>query len=288
MFSSIAIAGFGLIGGSLALAVRERWPSVGIIAIDRDDVVDAARQMGAADAGGNDVAQATDVDLIVLAAPVRQNVALLERIATTSGARPLVTDVGSTKAAMVEAAQRFSPSLRFIGGHPLAGAAAAGLDAARADLFRGKPWILTPAGHNSGADDILDLRTFVSDLGARQLTMDHHAHDALMAYVSHLPQLVVSALMDVVGAVAGQDGLELAGGGLRDTTRLASSPASPWRDVTATNRDAVADALDAMIDSLQRLKADLATGQELQRVFDSAEQWKRVLDASQHGQSVGS
>jgi prephenate dehydrogenase len=287
VFSSIAIVGFGLIGGSLALAVREQWPGTTIVAIDREPVVEAARRMRAADAGGSDLTLAAEADLVVLAAPVRQNIALLERIAAISGSRALVTDVGSTKRAMIDAARKTSPALRFIAGHPLAGAASGGLDAARVDLFRGKPWILTPTGDNNPAD-IIRLRTFVSDLGAHPRTMDHDAHDALMAYVSHLPQLVVSSLMDVVGEVAGADGLELAGGGLRDTTRLASSPATTWRDVTATNRDALADALDTMIEALQRLKADLSAGQELQRVFDSAEKWKRVLDASQNGHAVGS
>jgi prephenate dehydrogenase len=173
--------------------------------------------------------------------------------------------------------------VRFIGGHPLAGAATGGFDAARADLFRGKPWIVTPDERDDAAD-VERLTSFVAALGARPRTMHPDAHDRLMAYLSHLPQLAVSALMEVVGEHTGADGLALAGGGLRDTTRLASSPATTWRDVAATNSEAVSEALDEMIAALQRLKADLSSGQELQRVFDSAEKWKRVLDASQNGQ----
>ncbi len=111
--------------------------------------------------------------------------------------------------------------------------------------------------------------------------MDADAHDRLMAYLSHLPQLAVSALMQVVGEHTGQEWLPLAGGGLRDTTRLASSPPSTWRDVAFTNADAVSAALDDLIGALERLKADLAQGDELQRTFDAACAWKRLLDGQE-------
>ena len=105
-----------------------------------------------------------------------------------------------------------------------------------------------------------------------------------MAYVSHLPQLTVSALMHVVGERVGPDGLSLAGTGLRDTTRLASSPADTWRDVTATNGDALSTAIDDLTAALQRLKADLTVGQELTDVFDGAARWKVILDKSESEQ----
>jgi prephenate dehydrogenase len=113
--------------------------------------------------------------------------------------------------------------------------------------------------------------------------MEPQAHDTLMAYLSHLPQLTVSALMQVVGEHAGAEGLAFAGNGLRDTTRLASSPASTWRDVAATNVDAVRAAIDDLVLALQRLKDDLPAGDELQRVFAAAAQWKRTLEDPQPG-----
>jgi prephenate dehydrogenase len=113
--------------------------------------------------------------------------------------------------------------------------------------------------------------------------MDPITHDRLMAYLSHLPQLAVSALMKVVGERAGLDGLSLAGTGLRDTTRLASSPAGTWRDVAATNVDALSAAIDDLTAVLKRLKKDLATGQELEQIFDEAAAWKRTLDDSASG-----
>ena len=125
------------------------------------------------------------------------------------------------------------------------------------------------------------MSNLASAVGALPRIMDPIAHDRLMAYLSHLPQLTVSALMQVVGERVGREGLSLAGTGLRDTTRLASSPADTWRDVTATNVDALSVALDDLIAALQRLKADLTVGQELQHVFDAAAAWKGMLDNSE-------
>lgn len=282
MFARIAIAGFGLVGGSIALAVRGRSPSTHLVAIDRQPVVDLALRLRTADSGGEALALAANADLIVLAAPVRQNIAILRDLPAQVAAEALVTDVGSTKRATVAAAAALPPRLRFVGGHPLAGAAAGGVEMARGDLFRARPWILTP-GPATRPADIAAISDLVASFGAVPKTMEAEAHDRLMAYLSHLPQLTVSALMQVVGEHAGSGGLALAGNGLRDTTRLASSPAGTWRDVAATNADAVAAAIDELIGALQRLKADLPAGDELQRVFDAAAQWKRALEDPEPG-----
>ena len=276
----LAVIGVGLIGGSIALAARERWRGAHITAIDRQPVVDAALRRAAADTGGSDPALAERADVIVLAAPVRQNVQILRSLADRIAGEALVTDVGGTKCAMIDAARHLPPRLRFIGGHPLAGAASGGLDEARPNLFRGRPWILTPQ-ESTLPQDLERLRSFVSGLGGAPQIMDAADHDRLMAYLSHLPQLAVSALMRVVGEHAGEEGLRLAGTGLRDTTRLAASPAGTWRDVAATNAEAVSVAIDELTSALQRLKADLTTGDELQRVFDAARHWKAALEDSE-------
>jgi prephenate dehydrogenase len=279
LFERVAIVGFGLIGGSLARALRRRWPAGRIVAIDRRPVVESALGLGAADEGAGDLAAASGADLIVLAAPVRQNIAVLRELGGAIRETALVTDVGSTKRATVEASRQLPARLRFVGGHPLAGAATGGLDATRDDLFTGRPWILTPIPQ-CDPQDVETLRALIDGLGAVPKTMDPIAHDRLMAYLSHLPQIAVSALMQVVGERAGAEGLALAGTGLRDTTRLASSPASTWRDVTATNVDALGSAIDELTTALQRLKSDLTVGDELERVFGTAHKWKRVLDDS--------
>jgi prephenate dehydrogenase len=202
-------------------------------------------------------------------------VAWLAALPAHRPAGALLTDVGSTKRAMAGAAAALPPHLRFIGGHPLAGLAVSGVEAARPDLFDGRPWFLTDA-HMAAAADVDALSRFVAGLGAVPHQIDAVRHDRLLAYVSHLPQLTVSALMHVVGRNAGAEGLAWAGRGLRDTARLASSPASTWRDIVQTNPDHVAEAIDALIAALLELKA--ADGEDIERVFDSAARWKAVLD----------
>jgi len=277
-FRRVAIYGLGLIGGSIALAIKRRWQSVAVLAIDRPDVVDAALRMKIADEGGASLRVANGADLVMLAAPVLQNVAAIEAIPNDIQGTALLTDAGSTKRAMADAAARLPERLPFIGGHPLAGAAASGLQAARPDLFDDRPWILT--GTECAPEPAVDaLSQFITGLRAIPRRMAAAEHDRLLAYVSHLPQLTVSALMHVVGGCAGPDGLSLAGRGLRDTTRLASSPAHPWRDIVATNGDNIDAALDALIAALQQLKA--APGgapPRLDELFVSAARWKGVLD----------
>lgn len=269
----VAIVGFGLIGGSLGLAIKERWPRALVIAIDRKDVIESAMRRHAADVGGDDLVLAAEADLVVLAAPVRANIAALGVLAEYVPGDALVTDVGSTKRATVAAADALPKRLRFVGGHPLAGGATGGFDAARPDLFRGRPWILTPPA----PDDVTPLRDLLEGLGADVRLMPPDAHDALVAWLSHLPQLAASALMQVVGSQAGAEGLALAGRGLRDTTRLASSPPGIWRDVVDTNRDYIGPAIDALIEALRRLRQDEG-GEALEQTFGSASEWKRVLE----------
>jgi prephenate dehydrogenase len=280
VFSRVAIAGCGLIGGSLALAIRRRWPGTETIGIDRAEVVARARQLGAITAGGPDLALAAGADLVVLAAPVLQNLELLGLLPDAVPGGALVTDVGSTKVTVEQAARALPPRFRFIGGHPLAGAAAGGIDAARADLFDGRTWLLAVDG-SAANDDVLRLEALVDGVGATPRRIAPEEHDRLLADVSHLPQIAASALMHVVGERVGEDGLALAGRGLRDTTRLATSPPDIWRDVAATNHAAVGAALDDLIAVLQAVRDDLDRGTALQQVFESAARWKRTLDRQQ-------
>jgi prephenate dehydrogenase len=276
-FQNIAIVGFGLIGGSIALAVRERWPSIRITAVDRAVVLAHAAGSGAIDRAANEVGDLAGSDLVFLAAPVEQNVRLLSEVAQHLGSDALITDVGGTKRDIVKAAAGLSGSRpAFVGGHPIGGAERGGFAFARADLFRGRPWILTPAA-SIAAGTVERLAGFVQSLGAKPTLMDADEHDRLMAFLSHMPQLTVSALMEVVGDATTSSGLRLAGRGLMDSTRLASSPADVWRDVCASNASDIGAALDLLIARLQQLRAGLADAETVDTVFERAAHWRSEL-----------
>ena len=278
VFDKIAILGLGLIGGSLALAARRTWPRALVIGVDDKAVLEQAMVLHAIDVAADDPVVIAEADVVVLAAPVRANLALLEELADHVTGSAVVTDVSSTKREIVAAARQLPERLSFIGGHPFAGAPRGGIAHARPDLFAGRPWLFTPADDRHG--EALDrLQQFVTAIGAVPRVLSPPAHDRLLAFLSHLPQLTASALMHVVGTEAGDDGLALTGRGLADTTRLASSPASIWRDICATNQDEVAAALDALIVELQGIRDDLNAGEALGRVFESAEEWRRILMA---------
>ncbi len=259
-FRSLAIIGNGLIGASIGQAARRAWPEATVLALD----------------AGDDLTRIGDAGLIVLAAPVRANIALLEPVQRHAAASAVVTDTGSTKRAICDAAAA-RPGLDFIGGHPMAGAARGGAGNARADLFDGRPWILSPRpGNPAGA--VARLEAFVSGLGAVPHVMTPELHDRFVGVVSHLPQLTASALMHVVGKLAGDAGLEIAGNGLLDTTRLASSPPGIWKDVAATNADVIGDALDHLIQALTEMRETLESGEGVEAIFTSASRWRTAIE----------
>ena len=276
IFEKIGIVGLGLIGGSIALAARQRWPSSLVVAVDNKDVLETAMRLHAIDVAADDPIVLAEVDLVILAAPVRQNLALLETLDENVRQPAVVTDTGSTKRAIVEAARRLPPRFTFVGGHPLGGAAASGLENARPDLFKGRPWLFTPTSDAAGGA-LEKLLAFARALGAVPRSMSVGGHDRLLAFLSHLPQLTASALMQVVGDAVREEGLALAGRGLVDTTRLASSPSEIWKDIAATNADEIAEALDTLIAVLQDLRADLADGDRLAEVFQNAGAWREAL-----------
>lgn len=273
-FHRIAIIGLGLIGGSIALAVRDRWPGTRVIGIDRQAVLAHALGSGAIDRAVETPGEADDADLVVLAAPVRQNLELLVDVARRGGGA-VITDVGGTKREILQAASALD-HVTFVGGHPIGGAERGGFAFARADLFRGRPWIFTPAD-DAPADVVERLFALARGAGARPSTMGAAQHDRLMAFLSHLPQLTATALMDVAGSAAATDGLLLAGRGLVDTTRLASSPAGVWRDICASNADEIGGALDLLIARLTVLRADLASGDAIESIFEDAARWRAEL-----------
>ncbi len=242
----IAVLGVGLIGGSVGRAARGRSQAE-VVGFDPDPAtIGRAVRAGAIDGSAATVAAACEgAEVVVCAAPVGRLVELAREALAASGDDVVVTDVGSTKREIVAA---LGDDERFIGGHPLAGAETSGVGNARADLFEGARWYLTPTGSSSGV--LYDrLQRAVSDLGARPQAIEAETHDRLMATVSHLPHVVANVLVDEAAAELGRDAERMpveVGPSFRDTTRVAGSNPAIWGDIFASNRDAVAAAIDAV------------------------------------------
>lgn len=258
---SVALVGTGLIGGSIGLALRRA--GVSVRGFDHDAAhAAAALEAGAVDELSSDLASAVaGADLTVVAVPVGR-VAEVVVEALDAGTR-LVTDVGSVKAPVVAAVAAARPDLaaRYVGGHPMAGSEQEGLAGASADLFVGATWVLTPTARTD-PDAFVALRSWVSELGAEAIAVAPELHDALVAVVSHVPQLAASTLMNV--ANRGNDEhavlLRLAAGGFRDMTRIASSHPAIWPDICLANRDAIVDALDSYVAELARVRDVVVRG----------------------------
>jgi prephenate dehydrogenase/GNAT superfamily N-acetyltransferase len=259
----------------VGLAARAAWPGIRVIGVDTRDVLVSAVALGAVTETASDAAAAAGADLVILCAPVAINAATLATLAPRLGPGTVVTDVGSTKRGIVAAAESLGLD-RFVGGHPLAGAATSGTASAREHLFRGRPWILTPTAH-SAPSAVERLRAFAVTLGATPTILDAGAHDRLMAYVSHLPQIVASTLLETVGATVGENGLALSGPGLADTTRLAASPGGLWAGILAANADHVAEAMAALESALARMRGGLDDAASIQTAFAAAARWRRAI-----------
>ena len=277
IFQRVGIVGLGLIGGSIALAARKIWPAGLVIGVDRKDVLERAMVLHAIDVAADDPIVLADADLVILAAPIQQNADILRTLPENVANEAVITDTGSTKRVIVDAASALPKRLTFIGGHPLGGAARGGIDHARPDMFTGRPWLFTPTAATESTDAMEKLKAFAAGLGSVPRTLTPDAHDRLLAFISHLPQLTASALMHIVGVAAGQDGLALSGRGLQDTTRLASSPADIWKEVCATNPDEIGAAIDSLIAVLEQMRGGLESGTSIEDVFESANRWRDTL-----------
>lgn len=275
-FDRVAIVGLGLVGGSTALACRRAWPQVKIVGVDRPDILQAALARHAIHDARQDIADLRDVGLIVFATPVSIIVDQIAR-AGSLGLPAIVTDVGSTKRRIMAAASAAGLAT-FVGGHPMAGAEQSGFEHARQDLFEGRPWLLVRGTGDASAFD--RVAHFVSGLGAAPAEVDPVTHDRTMAYVSHLPQLLSSALMRSAGERVGDSGLAVGGRAFAEMTRLASSPVEVWQGILATNADFIAEALHAVRGSLPETSAELGDEARIDRLFLEARAWRDRLVAA--------
>ncbi|CAN5467586.1 hypothetical protein BH20ACT19_BH20ACT19_05130 [soil metagenome] len=241
----IAVLGVGLIGGSIGLAARERIPGVEVVGFGRSpDRLARAVDLGAITRAAGSLEAALDgADACFCCAPVGALPGQIE--AALRAARPecAVSDVGSVKGAI---SGRFADE-RFVGGHPVAGAETAGVEHARADLFDGAVWYLTPSPSSSGI--VLErLHRLIAALGARPAAIDAESHDRLLAAVSHLPHVLANVL---VAQAAGRGDLPRVGPSFRDATRVAGASSAIWTDIYMANREAIADEVDAAVERLR-------------------------------------
>jgi len=253
---TVAIVGVGLIGGSFALALRKSGFQGKIIGVSSPATVEKALALGVIDQSMVLPEAARAADLVYLSQPISKILATLDILETDA----LVTDAGSTKAVICEHGRRLK---RFVGGHPMAGKESRGVEHADADLFRGRPYVLTSREPQ--------LEGWIERFGSRLVLLEPAEHDRQVAFVSHLPQLLSTALASVL---AGKE--QVAGPAAADLTRLALSPYDIWRDIFATNAEPIDAALAAFIGRLEEVRTQLRSS-ELEALFSQAAASARAL-----------
>ena len=284
---TLAIVGTGLIGGSFALALKEAGAVGTVLGVGRSrESLDAALERGLIDRVASWEA-AAQADCILLAVPVGETAAVLRQLAPHLKPGAIVTDAGSTKANVVEAAQavlgaRFAD---FVPGHPIAGSEQSGPAAARADLFQGRRAVLTPQAEVR-ADAVATVRALWQAAGAQVEILDPEQHDRVFAAVSHLPHLAAYALVDELARRHDSEVyFRFAASGFRDFTRIAGSSPEMWRDIALANRDALLAELDAYTSALEALRDAVAESdaEHLLEIFSHAraarEQWMKQQES---------
>jgi prephenate dehydrogenase len=266
LFKQVAVVGVGLIGGSLALALKKRRLAKKIVGVSRHkESILFAQKMGVIDRGALDLGIIQGSDLLVLATPVDTIFRMADAASSLVGEDCVVFDVGSTKQKLVAHLERLFP--RFVGCHPLAGSEKRGVAFARADLFRHSCCIVTPTPrtHRSSLRLVKQLWEIV---GARVGFLSPAEHDKVLSYVSHLPHVVAYALMQVIPAGY----IRFAAGGLKDTTRIAGSESELWCDILMNNRTNLLKVIDAFKKQVHEIETAIKKNDKvcLERIFTHA------------------
>ena len=283
---NLAIVGLGLMGGSLALAMRDHADCIS--GVDHDERARRyALERGLVDCASADLHQAVNsADVVILAAPVRVIVEMLQmRIGSYLRSNTLVIDIGSTKQDIVDAMANLPIGVNAVGGHPMTGKENGGIEESDPSLYRGRPFVLCPSRRTTPAAR-LHAVAFVETLGALPIEMDAERHDQIVAGISHLPYLLSATLVATIANQARDDNAywELAAGGFRDTSRLAASDVTMMGDILSTNTQAVATLLAqfrmqlAMLETLLIAGDDHQLGESLQPIRQARKEWARDYD----------
>jgi prephenate dehydrogenase len=272
----ITIVGTGLIGGSLALALRQHGFAGTVVGCDRQAVLDTAVERRVIDRAEADLSRAVvGSDVVVLATPVGCILSQFEAIAPMLPATTLITDTGSTKQKLVERARMVfgdEAGRRVLPGHPMAGKEFSGVEHADANLFQGEVWLITPITADQPYTPIQEeFIGLLASIGARVITLDPERHDLLCAWISHLPQMISTALTSVLHEELGDDDvvMQIGGRALREMTRIGHSPYSMWRDIALTNSENLEDVILRFEQQMTHLRENLR-GPGLREMFVSA------------------
>lgn len=249
LFNRIAIIGTGLIGGSIALAIKKKRLANEVIGVSRHKKsLLLAKRKGAIDRGSLSLGIIRDADLLILATPVNTIINLAPRISGILAKESIVTDVGSTKEEIVLRLEKIFPN--YVGSHPLAGSEKRGIRNAHPDLFKNSLCILTPTA-NTDNRALNKLKLLWKHIGARTVLFSPRAHDKILSFVSHLPHIVAFSL---IGSIPRRY-LEFASTGLKDTTRIAASEAELWADILLSNRKNIIKTIELLEVNLARIKS---------------------------------
>jgi prephenate dehydrogenase len=279
----ITIVGTGLIGGSLGLALKQHGLAGRIVGCDKQHVLDTALAREAIDLGEADLSRAVSgSDVVVLSAPVGAILSQFEQIAPTLPPATLITDTGSTKQRLVERARMVfgdEAGKRVLPGHPMAGKEFSGVEHADAELFKGAVWLITPIAANQPYTPVQEeFIELLAAVGARVVVLDAERHDLLCAWISHLPQMISTALTSVLHEELGDDEtVKMIGGrALREMTRIGSSPYSMWRDIAMTNSENIENVILRFEQQMTHLRENLR-GPGLRELFESANKFDQML-----------
>ncbi|MCP5112176.1 MAG: prephenate dehydrogenase [bacterium] len=259
MIQTVAIVGVGLIGGSFALAMRKAGFRGRILGVSSPRTIEEARRVGVIDEAAPLEQAAARADLIYLSHSISRILATIPKLDAIVKPDVLVTDAGSTKARIVQTARETLSRAAFLGGHPMAGKESRGAASADPELFRNRPYVLTPTSDRAMEHPLArEFAAWIEKIGAQLLLLTPEQHDRVVACASHLPQLASTALAATLGQLPDQAEIRRAAGpGLEDVTRLALSPYDIWGDILTTNSNQIEEALSAYIKRLEQLRASL-------------------------------
>jgi prephenate dehydrogenase len=285
-YKRITIIGLGLIGGSLGLSLKLNNPSLKITGIDKKVIIKKALTCGAIDQGTTDLQEGIkNADIVIIATPVKVILSLLAKIKPFLKGGCLITDTGSTKTDIMSRAEKLfsdkSDKIDFIGGHPMAGLEKGGIDCARADLFKNKPYLVIPA-EKKGVSAHLKLSHLINSIGAKEIIIGFEEHDEAVALISHLPHLIAVIMTNMFGFWVAkrnrEDYFKVGENFFQEMTRVATSPFNIWSDIFETNSKNIVYFLEALEKGLASSKTKIVSDPKQLKVdFASAKFFKEKM-----------